>query len=78
MALAFPALTVLRYVILITGHISVFSAMGTTSLTPSLEEAVPVPAPQRCNLEAAVVCAQELICVRVCLMYRWSLAGWSL
>lgn len=75
MALAFLALTVLHYAILITGYILVFSAMGTASLTPSLEEAVPVPVPEQCNLEAAVVCAQELICVRVCLMYRWSLAS---
>lgn len=52
------ALTVLHYVILIAGDISVCSAMGT-SLTPSLEEAVCVPVPEQCNLEAAVVCAQR-------------------
>lgn len=51
--------TVLHYVMLITGCILVFSVMGTTLLTPSLEEAVSMPVPEWCNLETAVVHAQK-------------------
>lgn len=50
---------VLHYVMLITGCILAFSVMDTTLLTPSLEEAVSVPVPERCSLETAVVYAQK-------------------
>lgn len=53
-----PTPLVLDYMMLIAACILVFLVRGTILLTPSLEESVSVPAPEQCNLETEVVCAQ--------------------
>lgn len=53
-----PTPLLLHYMILIAACILVFLVRGTILLTPSLEETVSLPAPEQCNLETAVVCAQ--------------------